>query len=108
MLAQRLGLRRGFDSVTNVMAVLWSAEVLHDLRIRTASFRAVCPDSIDSLTAWLEGDPPSQGTHTVLAILDPTARGRSRTVVGFEAATAARVRFRGYADAVKTLRSTES
>jgi transcriptional regulator with XRE-family HTH domain len=43
VMAQRLGLRRGWQAVSHAMVALWSAEALHAIRIRTASFRAVCP-----------------------------------------------------------------
>ena len=45
---------RGWRSVTHVMACLWSAEVLHEVRLRRATFGALCPDPPDALHAWLE------------------------------------------------------
>ena len=39
--AKRLGLRDQFRSVTHVLALLWSAELRHLVRLRTATFRAV-------------------------------------------------------------------
>ena len=47
---------RGWRSVTHVMACLWSSEVLHSVRLRRATFEALCPDPVESLEAWLAGD----------------------------------------------------
>lgn len=102
--AHRLGLRHGFRSVANVMVVLRSAEAIHDLRLRTASFAAVCPDPIDLFTGWLSGSPPASGLHSVLAIVDPLAQGRSWAIVGLERVRSIRPRYRGYADAAEALR----
>jgi hypothetical protein len=104
VIAQRLGLRDGFQSVTNVMAVLWSAEALHDLRLREASFAAVCPDDISALEAWLDGRHPPTVVRSVLAIVDPIAAGRSRAIVGLEDVRKVRPRYRGYADAAEAFR----
>jgi hypothetical protein len=106
VLAQKLALRRGFESVTNVLAMLWSAEALHDLRLRTASFAAVCPDPVDSLIAWLSGTPPIAGVYNTLAVVDPLAQGRSRAIVGLDAVRTIRPRYRGYADAAEACRRT--
>jgi transcriptional regulator with XRE-family HTH domain len=104
VIAQRLGLRDGFESVTNVMAVLWSAEALHDLRIRAASFAAICPDGIGPFSAWLEGDRPEGGVHSLLVVVDPPATGRHRAVIGLDDARTVRPRYRGYADAAEAFR----
>jgi hypothetical protein len=99
-LAQRLELRQGFNSVTNVMAVLWSAEVLHDLRLRTASFQAVCPDPLGPFLEWLAGRPPGSGAFSILAVVDPLAWGRTRAIAGIEDVRNIRARYRGYTDAL--------
>jgi transcriptional regulator with XRE-family HTH domain len=104
VVAQRLGLRHGFRSVTNVMVALRSAEAIHDLRLRTASFAAVCPDPINAFVDWLSGSPPASRVHSVLAIVDPLAQGRSRAIVGLEGVRSIRPRYRGYADAAEALR----
>jgi dienelactone hydrolase/transcriptional regulator with XRE-family HTH domain len=54
VLAERLGVRRR-SSVTNVIVALWSAEVLHVVRLRSETFRALCPDDLDAFTAWWLG-----------------------------------------------------
>ena len=100
VLAERLGVGpRGWDHVANAMACLWSAEVLHALRLRTESFRAVCPDAPEDFAAWWRGVPPSHGISSTLVILDPSTSGRARPWVGFDGALRVRPRFRGYADA---------
>ena len=58
-IAQRLDLGpRGWRSVTHVMACLWSSEVMHAVRLRRATFEALCPDPVESFEAWLVGDRP--------------------------------------------------
>jgi transcriptional regulator with XRE-family HTH domain len=104
VLAKRLGLRNGFDGVTNVMAVLWTSEALHQLRLHAASFAAVCPDPIDTFLGWLGGDTPPLGARSVLAVIDPLAAGRSRAVAGLEDIRTIRPRYRGYAEAADELR----
>ena len=104
-MADRLGARDGFTSVTNVMAVLWSAEALHDLRLRSATFAATCADPVAHLEAWLSGSPPSATRSTsTLVVIDPTATGRSRSLIGLVDVSTARPRFRGYADALTGFR----
>src|SRR5262249_28743040 len=76
--ADRLGLRHGFVSVTHVMVCLWSAEILHALRLRTASFRALCADDAGGFAAWWNGVPPTAGSSSSLVVLDPLERPRSR------------------------------
>jgi transcriptional regulator with XRE-family HTH domain len=101
-LAERCGVGR-WASETHVMAALWSSEILHALRLRTESFRSLCPDGSAAMTAWWAGDPPGSGTISTLVVLDPLAGGRERPFVGLEAALRARPRYRGYADAVAQL-----
>ena len=105
VLAERLGIRGGFRSVTNVVAGLWSAEVLHVVRIRPASFRAVCPDDSNAFEAWWSGSTniPS-GSTSSFVLFDPNIApgSRPRTFVGLGQALqpSTRPRYRGYADAV--------
>jgi transcriptional regulator with XRE-family HTH domain len=105
--AERIGIRTGFRSVTHVMVALWSSEVLHVLRIRAASFRAVCPDPTDAFDAWWAGQPPAPGVHSTLVVLDPLSMGRSdrRRYVGLDDALRVRPRWKGYADALDALRA---
>jgi transcriptional regulator with XRE-family HTH domain len=102
--AERVGLRHGFRSVTHVMACLWSAEVLHELRRHRASFSAVCPDAHDPFEAWLLGRPPSGGVSSALVLLDPLATGRQRAFVGLADLPGIRPRYRGYAEAAEAIR----
>ena len=93
-LAQRLGIR-GWSSETHVIAALWSAEVLHALRLRPASFRSLCPDPADAFAAWWAGKPPIRGATSSLVVLDPLATGRQELYVGLDRALASRHGFRG-------------
>lgn len=104
VLAERLGMRHGFASITHAMVCLWSAEVLHAIRLRRASFDAVCPDPLDRFTAWWDGRPPLAGVSSSLVVLDPVARPRQRTFVGGPELTAVRPRYRGYGEAGEALR----
>jgi transcriptional regulator with XRE-family HTH domain len=101
-LAQRLGIRR-WSSQTHVIAALWSSEVLHMIRLRTDTFRSICPDPPDTFAGWWAGAPPSVGTTSALIVLDPLAGDRQRRFVGLEEALGARPRHRGYADAAAGL-----
>jgi transcriptional regulator with XRE-family HTH domain len=102
-LAERLDIR-GWRSETHVIAALWSAEVLHALRLRPQSFRTLCPDPADAFAAWWAGKPPTDGKHTTLVMLDPLARGRQRPFVTLDAAlNGVRPRHRGYVNVVEAL-----
>ncbi len=104
-MARRLGIRGGWRSETHVIAALWSAEVIRDLRRREASLRAVCPDPTDAFAAWWSGTPSVVGHHTAFVLLDPIARGRSdrRSFVGIEALATARPRYTRYREVVEAL-----
>ncbi len=109
-LGERLGIGpQGWRSVTHVIAGLWSSEVLHVLRLRPATFRAVCPDPPDAFEAWLRGAAPPPGVSSSLVVLDPAVppgdRRRWWMPVGAEhAAERIRPRHRGYAEAAEALR----
>ncbi len=103
ILAERLGIR-SWASVTHAMVALWSAEVLHAIRLRTETFRALCPDAPSAFTDWWSGARPQGGTTATLILLDPFASGGSRPFVGLEDTVTARPRMRGYAEAVIRLR----
>jgi hypothetical protein len=106
-LAERLDLGpRGWRSVTHVMACAWSAEVLHVLRLRRASFDALCPDPPDAFEAWLRGATPRAGVTSTLVLLDPLVPFRShrRTIVPMVEPPLLRPRHRGYADIADALR----
>jgi transcriptional regulator with XRE-family HTH domain len=106
-LAERAGIGpRGWRSVTHVMACLWSSDVLHAIRLRRASFAALCPDPADALEAWLAGDEPREGITSTLILLDPTVPfgSRRRTIAPFVEPPRLDPRRRGYADAAELLR----
>jgi len=97
-LAERLDVS-GWASETHVIAALWSSEVLHSLRLRTESFRSICPDAADAYAGWWGDTPPAAGNAATLVVLDPLASGRQRPFVGLDDALTTRPRYRGYADA---------
>jgi hypothetical protein len=103
-LGERLGVGR-WQSETHVIAALWSAEVLHALRLRTESFRALCPDDATAFHDWWSGRTPEPGKTSTLIVVDPLASGRRRTFIGLGGALAPslRPRFRGYSDAAARL-----
>ena len=43
-LAKRLGIGGRWLSIDHVVVALWSAEVLHSLRMRSATFQSICPE----------------------------------------------------------------
>lgn len=102
VLAERAG-ARPWASETHVIAGLWSAEVLHVLRLREASIRSLCPDPADSFLAWWSAAPPPSGMTSALIVLDPMATGRQAPFVDLGRAMTARPRYRGYADAAARL-----
>lgn len=109
VLGERLGLRDGWHVVTNVIAALWSSEVIHDLRLHPASFRAVCPNDAEAFGEWWAGQPPGRpGATSALVLFDPVGGGRSdrRRFVGLEAVDVVRGRYRGYPDAVEAIRAS--
>jgi transcriptional regulator with XRE-family HTH domain len=106
-IASRVGVAR-WASETHVIVALWSAEVLHALRLRPESFRSLCPDAHDAFTAWWGGNPPTTGATSALIVLDPLANGRQRLFIGLDEAMSARPRHRGYAEAAASLLAKDS
>jgi hypothetical protein len=103
-MADRLGVRGGFATVTNIMVGLWSSEVMHAIRIRRATFRAVCPDAATSFASWWSGRVPPPGPPTsTFVLLDPTVASDARRALWVDLDLAldraTRPRSRGYADA---------
>jgi transcriptional regulator with XRE-family HTH domain len=101
-IGQRVGVR-DWASETHVIAALWSAEVLHALRLRNESFRALCPDDAGGVDGWWSGEPPACGRTSSLILLDPLASGRLRRYADLDHALVARPRYRGYADVAALL-----
>jgi transcriptional regulator with XRE-family HTH domain len=97
-LAERLGIR-GWASETHAVVALWSAEVLHAIRLRPDSFRALCPDPPDAFGVGGRPPPPPADNTSSLVVLDPLASGRQRAFVGLQESFLARPRHRGYAEA---------
>ena len=94
-----------FRSQVHVIVALWSSEVIHAIRLRPQSFRALCPDPPDPFEAWLAGNPPAEpGLVRTLVLLDPFARGRRRAWVGLDPVlSGVKPRMRGYAEAAARL-----
>ena len=104
VVAARIGIS-SWASVTNVMAAVWTSEVLHAVRLRTATFRALCPDGPDSFAAWWSHGHLEPGVSSAFVLLDPLAAGREREFVGLDDALRVRPRHRDYADVAAKLRS---
>jgi transcriptional regulator with XRE-family HTH domain len=102
-IAERIGLRGGFTSVTHVMVGLWSNEALHVVRLRTATFRSLCPDNPTAFEGWWAGHPPVRGVSSAMVLFDPMDRPRSRRWVDLDGARRAEPRYLGYADAVRAM-----
>jgi transcriptional regulator with XRE-family HTH domain len=106
-LAGRLGIAGGFRTTTHVIVALWSAEALHTLRLREASFRSVCPDPASDFGTWWDGTPPEgNGQKSTLVLFDPLPGQRStrRRWVGLGDLHTVEPRYRGYSDATAKLR----
>jgi transcriptional regulator with XRE-family HTH domain len=105
-IAGRVGVAGGFVSETHVVVALWSAEVLHTLRCRRASFRSICPDPPEAFAAWWAAAPPVPGRRTELIVFDPLpgARITRRRWVGLDRVGNAEPRYRGYAEVLTALR----
>lgn len=105
-IAQRLNLDpRGWASVTHALVVLWSSDVLHVLRLRSATFAALCPSPSDPFAAWWAGKPPNDGVTSSLIVFDPVKDlpQRRARFVGVERAGSIQPRYRTYADAAAAL-----
>ena len=104
VMAARLAVEGGFGSVTNVIAGLWSSEVIHVVRLRRVTFEATCPNQSTAFAAWWAGELPHPGPPTSsFVLLDPNVgneRRRSYVDLGGALSPSLRPRFRGYADAV--------
>jgi hypothetical protein len=107
ILAERIGLHGGWRSVTNVMLGLWSSEVMHVVRLRSASFRAACADDFEPFLLWWDGHPPPSGETSSFGLFDPATGGsRRRLFADLATATGRTVpRYRGYGDAATRLRA---
>ena len=108
-LAERFGLvDRRWRSVSHVVVALWSAEVLHSLRLRTETFRTACPDPETAFAAWWSGTPPPPGVTSSLVVFDPLEGLRSsrRRWITLDVAVdrSTDPRYRGYAAALESLK----
>jgi transcriptional regulator with XRE-family HTH domain len=110
VVAERIGLRGRFAAVTNVIAGLWSSEVIHAARIRAATFRSVCPDDRTAFDGCWAGAPPTGGPTSAFVLLDPVSTTRWTSFAGLEQVLegSIRPRYLGYADSATALRGTRS
>ena len=99
---ERVGVR-AWRSQTHIIAALWSSEVLHAVRLRSSSFRALCPDPATAFETWWKGAPATPGSSASLIVLDPGTIGKQRELIDLESALTARPRYRGYSDAAASL-----
>jgi transcriptional regulator with XRE-family HTH domain len=104
VLAERLEIPR-WRSETHVLAVLWSAEPLHSLRLHRSTFEALCPDPIDAVVGWWRREPPTVGVSSTLIVIDPKPDiGRRRRFAGLAQLDRLEPRYRTYAEAAAGLR----
>jgi transcriptional regulator with XRE-family HTH domain len=106
VVAERLGISR-WGSVTNAIVALWSSEVLHVLRLRRATFTALCPDGPGSFASWWTRDPQPVGARSELVVFDRVPTRRARQFIGLDEAMRADPRHRGYADAAGRSRAAQ-
>ena len=106
VLAERLSIRRGWLAVTHCVVALWSAEAMHQIRIRAETFRSACPDGATDFQAWWAGRPPTRGGATSgFVLLDPGPDVPDRRRFGsLDDALRTRPRYRDYADAAARLK----
>jgi hypothetical protein len=113
VLADRLGVgSRGWATVTHAIVAIWSAEVLHTLRIRRETFRAACPDGAGNLLAWwagrldlLDQRAGSASVTSTLALVDPSPEARDeQRLRPFDDAVRIKPRLSDYAEAAVRLR----
>jgi hypothetical protein len=104
VLAERIGVTR-FEQITHVMVALWSSEVLHAIRLHSASFRALCPDPLEVFESWWSGGLPGTApAGSVLVVFDPFAAGQRHRPIGLDQALIARPRYHDYRQAAEALR----
>jgi len=107
VLAERLSVRGGrWASIGHCMVALWSAEAMHQIRLRAETFRSACPDPPTDFFSWWAGSPPvMDGFSSAFVLIDPAADvADRRRFGGLDDALRARPRYRDYADAAAQLR----
>lgn len=107
VLAERLSVPRGrWASVSHCIVALWSAEVIHAVRLRPESFRSACPDPGTDLIGWWSGRPPErQGVSSAFALVDPAPEiSDGRRFGSLDDVMRVRPRYRDYADAAAHLK----
>jgi transcriptional regulator with XRE-family HTH domain len=107
VMAERLSIPGGrWAAVLHCVIALWSAEVLHTLRLRIETFRSACPDPAAPFLAWwATGAEGARGVSSTLVLLDPAKYlPDRRRFASLDDALRVRPRYRDYADAAERLR----
>jgi hypothetical protein len=105
VLADRFEIRRGWLTVSHCIAALWSAEVMHQLRIRAESFRSACPDPPVDFAAWWAGRQAGSAVSSAFVLLDPALYvAEERRFGSLDDALRVRPRYRDYANAAERLK----
>jgi hypothetical protein len=107
VLAERLSIpRRGWVSVAHCIVALWSAEVLHAVRLRAETFRSACPDPAADLVRWWAGQAPTvRGASSAFVLLDPAPDvPDGRRFGSLDDTLRVRARYRDYSDAAEQLK----
>lgn len=107
VLAERLSVPRGrWASVSHCIVALWSAEVMHTVRLRPESFRSACPDPETDFLGWWSGQrPANHGVSSTFVLVDPVPDvSDTRRFGSLDDALRARPRYRDYADAAARLK----
>lgn len=108
VLAERLSIRPGrWVSVSHCIVALWSAEAMHQIRLRSESFRSACPDSPTDFFGWWAGRPPARNAvSSTFVLLDPAPDVSDKRRFGsLDDALRARPRYRDYAAAARRLKN---
>jgi len=103
-MADRIGVG-SWESELHVLAMLWSAETIHAVRLHRATMTSVCPDEPGAFERWWRGEPQGTGRRSVLIFLDPAAE-TGRAWAGLDRLDGLRPRYRGYAEAARPLAGT--
>ena len=91
--------------MTHVLTIAWTADCLHVLCLRGATFRSLGPDAPDAFARWWKGErPQASGIASTVVVFDPIDRPRAPTWATLDDLGGLRPRHRGYADLLGELR----
>jgi hypothetical protein len=88
------------------MLALWSAEVLHQLRLHRSSFGTLCSGDEAAFERWWLGEPAPSAVHVHVLVFDPIEGRRPdrRRWIGLGELAPARPRYRDHAESLAALR----